>query len=436
MQKYKLMLILPFVILIIAAWGSLGSKDEEIERLLNEQQELISTADKLAEDQVYSRAAQVLEEALALKVGDTESIESTLMEYYFADGNYSRWISLQTKRIKNASASEEDILKIIEYYQNKKDYDEMLDMINAGLKLFPQSEKITYLRDSLIYSYSYKKYDYQAVAPIFDGRIAVFKDGKWGYASYSGANPGEFLYDSAASFCGDHAAVDDGEAICLITSKLKRYSVCHDKSVDGVFLYDGSRTVVKAAEKYMLANDEMEIVSEAYDFIGSVSEKMRPARKDGKWFFINDNGKKVNSNEYDGIALNNKYSAFCGGIAFASEGGAYKMINTEGETVNESTFEDAYPFIEENSLAAVKKNGKWGFADNTGEIVIPCTYDSAKSFSYGLAAVQTNGKWGYINRSGESVIPAEYDSAEPFENKQAVVLSGDICGFIYLDYYQ
>lgn len=436
MSKYKIMLILPFVIMVLAAWGTLGSGSDEEARLLAEQQELIKTANLFAEDEIYSRAADALEEAIKLNVGDTDSIEASLLEYYLADENRESWLSLQIKRIKKASASEDDIIQVAEYYKNRKKYNEMIDITNSGLLLFPQSEKLNELKNSVIYYYSYQKFDYQDTAPAFGGSIAVCKDGKWGYASRLGESSGEFPYNGATSFCKKRAAVDDGNEIYFITDNMKKYSVCHDTSVDGVFLYDGSRAVLTASDKYLLADDEMKIIGEAYDFIGSVSENMRPAQRNGKWFFIDNNGQKALSEEYDGIALNGKYSAFFDGTAFVLQNGSYRMINTDGEFLNDKTFEDAYPFIEENSLAAVKKDGKWGFANADGEIVIPCAYEAAKSFSYGLAAVRTEDKWGYIDLNGKFIIPASYDSAEPFENKRAFVCSDESCGVIYLNYYQ
>ncbi|MDB9310688.1 WG repeat-containing protein [Aphanizomenon sp. CS-733/32] len=37
-------------------------------------------------------------------------------------------------------------------------------------------------------------------------------------------------------------------------------------------------------------------------------------------------------------------------------------------------------------------NGKWGFINNSGQLLIPSKFDDALSFSEGLAAVTINGK--------------------------------------------
>ncbi|MCM1579478.1 MAG: WG repeat-containing protein [Ruminococcus sp.] len=435
MKKYKFMLVIPFVILIIAAWGNLGAGDEEMRRMLEERQQLIEEAEKFAEDRIYFRAAQKLEEARRINAGDEGEIELKLMEYYLADGDYKNWLNVGTERLRKKTADESEIMEMAEYYRGKQSYSEFLSVIDSGLELFPDSVRMQQARDSVKYSYSYGRCSFTRAAPSFGGSIAVESEGKWAFASAGGGNAGEYIYDEATSFGGKFAAVKKDGEVYLINSDFKRYSLCHDSTVDGLFLFDGSRAVVTAGDKFLLADEEMEIIGDLYDFIGSGSDKIYPAKKGDKWIFINSNGEQAISGEYEDIALNGKYSAFFNGIAFVKENGSYKMIDTAGETLNGSAFENAYPFMEKNSLAAVKQNGKWGFADTSGEIVIPCEYEGAKSFSCGLGAVKLNGKWGYISRRGELLIPAEYDEAEPFEYNKAIVYSGGYCGFITLDYY-
>ena len=73
-------------------------------------------------------------------------------------------------------------------------------------------------------------------------------------------------------------------------------------------------------------------------------------------------------------------------------------------------------------LAVVKRDGKYGFIDNTGQVVIPPKYDLAWDFSEGLARVSQNGKAGFIDNTGKVVIPLKYDKADSFYNGVAGVL--------------
>lgn len=54
----------------------------------------------------------------------------------------------------------------------------------------------------------------------------------------------------------------------------------------------------------------------------------------------------------------------------------------------------------ETPLYAVVAQGKWGFIDTRGEIVIDATYERVGDFHEGLAAVRVDGRYGFINPEG------------------------------------
>ena len=58
--------------------------------------------------------------------------------------------------------------------------------------------------------------------------------------------------------------------------------------------------------------------------------------------------------------------------------------------------------------------GKWGYLDSEGNLVISPKFDEACPFSEGLARVAVNRKSGYINPSGQLVVPLRYDEALGF----------------------
>jgi hypothetical protein len=78
-------------------------------------------------------------------------------------------------------------------------------------------------------------------------------------------------------------------------------------------------------------------------------------------------------------------------------------------------------------LAAVKVNGKNGFINKRGEMIIPPAFDRAchvSEFSDGLAPVYTtvnDGPAGYIDPTGKMVIPAKYTFVGKFSEGLAMV---------------
>jgi hypothetical protein len=82
-------------------------------------------------------------------------------------------------------------------------------------------------------------------------------------------------------------------------------------------------------------------------------------------------------------------------------------------------------------LAAVRAaDGKLGYIDKTGKIVIPPQFLYARPFSEGLAAVANDQfAFGYINAQGEVVIPLMYHNVYPGNFSEGIALvkaSGDI----------
>src|SRR4051812_24158111 len=66
----------------------------------------------------------------------------------------------------------------------------------------------------------------------------------------------------------------------------------------------------------------------------------------------------------------------------------------------------------------IRQDGKLGFIDKTGKVVITPQFDSTVRedgicFSEGLAAVLVGDKWGYIDKTGKFVIPPKFKQTYP-----------------------
>lgn len=98
------------------------------------------------------------------------------------------------------------------------------------------------------------------------------------------------------------------------------------------------------------------------------------------------------------------------GMILAHSSGKSGYINIHQDTLIDFIYEDLGVFS--NGLAPAKKNGKWGFLDRNGNLMIPHRLDN-ESYFYrcDIASAKVDGKWGFIDRSGQTIVPIIHDGA-------------------------
>jgi hypothetical protein len=167
-------------------------------------------------------------------------------------------------------------------------------------------------------------------------------------------------------------------------------------------------------------------------------------KREGKWQYIDRSGKRVIDHlfgHYTGgeIAPGKDLTSkgdfafeFKDGIAYVFIGGKKGIIDTSGK-VTYPRISDLLPHWARYSdgLAPFRnKDGRWGYLDRQGLVVIPAQFSFAYDFSEGLACVQTAEGCGYIDKAGVFVIKPVFDSAENFSEGLAPVCQKECWGYI------
>jgi len=118
----------------------------------------------------------------------------------------------------------------------------------------------------------------------------------------------------------------------------------------------------------------------------------------GKWGYIDKTGREVIPVKYDTI------SDFKRGLAKVKLDGKWGIINENGKEIIPPKYDDVMSF--KDKTVKVRLNDKWkfGYIGGANRIVIPIIYDFIGKFNEdGLAKVKLNGKWGYIDKTGKTV---------------------------------
>jgi hypothetical protein len=82
------------------------------------------------------------------------------------------------------------------------------------------------------------------------------------------------------------------------------------------------------------------------------------------------------------------------------------------------------------NLFPVEENGKWGYINNKGDIIIKPQFDLAGAFSDGMALIILDEKVGYIDETGKMAVAPQFETASPFSEGLAAVMVDNKWGFI------
>ena len=80
-----------------------------------------------------------------------------------------------------------------------------------------------------------------------------------------------------------------------------------------------------------------------------------------------------------------------------------KYFNSKGEEKSNKEI------LSQNKIFSDVKDGKWGFVDSNGNVIVDYIYDEVtEQNSYGFAGIKKDGKWGSINEDGQVMIEPTY----------------------------
>lgn len=142
-------------------------------------------------------------------------------------------------------------------------------------------------------------------------------------------------------------------------------------------------------------------------------------QKDGKWGYIDLKGNVQIAFQFDQAA-----SFSCGRAPVYLQNGEKLeecFIGPDGKKVFSLSLKegDWYgDFCEDRLL--VYMDGRFGYMDRQGKLVIPCIYEKAANYVNGIVCVGKDDRYGYIDSAGKEVIPLQYEWIHSLRNDRIV----------------
>ena len=237
---------------------------------------------------------------------------------------------------------------------------------------------------------------------------------------------------------------------------------------------DGLAVVARDKEYITVINTDGKEVLKLKELDGKQVEKVGAFKQgvaafqdeDGKWGFVNKDGKVVIKAKYDSAGEFNEGLAMVvikaepdNTVSFINKSGKdviklprgteAKPIVSEGMIIYSDNGRDTYGVMNikgdkiikpskdfrainyfKDGLAAFYDGDRWGVIDKKGQVVVRAKYDYATPDN-GMILVVDRGKTGYLSYDNEEVIRPDYEREMPFYDKNTIVKDGN--KFIIID---
>jgi hypothetical protein len=175
------------------------------------------------------------------------------------------------------------------------------------------------------------------------------------------------------------------------------------KSVDGTLIYFSSRPV-EFKENYWV-----EIMPDGRE---------NPISYDGVSIHVDS----TNSSHLSGAKRFHLHE----GLKGILKDGKYGFVDAEGRLRIANRYDSIGDFHE--GLAPIKLIGMWGFIDPQDKIAVQPNYESVTEFVNGLSIVKRNGKMGLLNKNGKAELPLRYSDVRLLPNGNFLLQQNQLKG--------
>jgi len=267
-----------------------------------------------------------------------------------------------------------------------------------------------------------------------DGYITKDKNGKYGVIGINKEEKLQHKYEAIEQIVGNNLyVVTEGKKQKLVNSK---GTTILEEGFDKITeILENSKEVVFVKDNlYGVMNTEGTIIIEnTYENLEQLDNGYLVATKDGKCGVIDTkNNVKLyfnyNSIDYNKdleiyIAEDTNFQASIIDNSFEVKLiGILSEVNTQLKYIK-MYVNDEYKYydlkfeekqntevLKGNTLFLSKKNGKYGYVDSKGTVIVDYIYnDATEQNKFGYVAVQKNGKWGSLDSDGQIVAKPTYE---------------------------
>lgn len=275
--------------------------------------------------------------------------------------------------------------------------------------------------------------DIQAISDQYENGYIVQANGKYGVISLNKAVVLDTKYDRVKKVYGNskYYVVEENGKLKIVDKDQKEYLV---GEYDDITSINGEYAVVKKGNQYGVVSiaDNKKAIDVKYEDIKYATGSNYIVKDNSKYGIMDIEGNKLVDFNYKTIAYRNKanfYEAIgsdytsdlidadmqvrlSGIVSEINEQAGYMRLRVGDEyQYYNFKFEEkkSQDILKGNTIFLSKKDGKYGFVDKNGIVVVDYIYDDAREQNdYGYASVKKDGLWGCVDSSGKVVMAPSY----------------------------
>ena len=268
-----------------------------------------------------------------------------------------------------------------------------------------------------------------------DGFIVQKEDGKYGVVSFTNQTIVEAKYDEIMPVYGnDMYVVKQGNQTILVKKEGQEVLKSGLDEIKEILKGTDAGIIYQKEKKYGVMSLTGEVIIEPnYEELKEAKSGIFIVQQNGKYGIMDrEKQMKIEANylsisynekadiyiaekeDYSNDIIDNTFTIRQSGILTDLDDEKGYMTLKQGEEENYYNFKFEKKKESEiqtgNTLFKSKKDGKYGFVDQEGKVVVDYIYDDVTAQnSYGYCGIKKDGKWGSIDQKGNIVQEPTYD---------------------------
>lgn len=404
------------VILLAGSWTSLLGENIDSYRAYAG---LVRAAEESREEGLYEQAVELYGQSLSYKNTEKtyKKIKDVYEQYYEEEHTSSvRWnyIGAMEQAAAEYPKNEEFWMTQIALYEEAGSSEQAFDTAKKALNGGIKSEELARTYEKLFYEVRLDNRLYTEVKTCLNGYITVNDGEQWTVLNNDGEQcKGKYAFVGLLNNNGIGIYMNDIDTRLLDKNEIARarFQVLVEDA--GYYSESSGYVPVKVDGVWKYLGKDGSYLPGEYEEAGCFYEHKAAVKQGDAWFFIDEQG-NAGSEKYEEIGLDLYGNYQQGDVILAKKDGAYHLYDSKFEPIGDFSCEDMDVCIN-NNLIAFEQNGKWGYVDTEGKVVVEPQYEKAKSFSNGMAAVcDENGRWGFLDSRYKLAVGYEYLDASYF----------------------